>query len=111
MADIQEIINSILEEYGVQKLEEIKEITPVRTGFLKDSFVLTTELESLTIENTAFYSGFVDRGTQFIAARNFTAPFYQDLSILQQRISTALAENISLTIKGNIESGINITGI
>jgi hypothetical protein len=107
MEELQEIINRILEEYGVQKLGEIQDLTPVRTGFLKDNFVMTTELETLTIENNAFYAGFVDRGTRFMSARNFTAPFYNDLSSLEERIAAEVGGYIGLKIKGDIESGIS----
>jgi len=105
---IEEIINRILKEYGVEKLSEVQAITPVRTGFLKDNFVLTTEMDTLNLSNNAFYAGFVDRGTRFMAARNFTAPFYQDLSSLQERIAAEIGGYIALQIKGNIENKIEL---
>lgn len=102
-------IQELLTQYGLQKIEEMQNITPVRTGLLKNSFRQSLQLTNLTINNDAYYAGFVDRGTRYMEARNFTAPFYDGLSDLETRIASAIEDFIAISVKGNIEEGIKTT--
>ncbi len=102
------IINAILEKYGIQKIDEMKAITPVRTGFLKASYIKNVVAGTLSIKNLAPYAGFVDRGTRYQEAQNFTAPLYEGLNALEQELATAISELIVADVKGKIETEITV---
>jgi hypothetical protein len=49
--------------------EQLRAATPVRTGRLASNWVVTDNLNSLTLSNKTPYAGFVEYGTRFMRAR------------------------------------------
>ena len=108
----EDIIKNILNEYGIDKISQMQNICPVKTGRLRDSFGMAVYGRDLIIENRAPYSGFVDRGTIFMDPREYTAPIYTGLNELESNLSTELNIPVIVQIRNDKIESMNgiITG-
>ena len=49
-----------------------REVTPVRTGELRDGWETKITRNEVTIKNSVDYAGYVDQGTKYMAPRDMT---------------------------------------
>lgn len=63
LVDIQDDIDKVVKEVGREALNRVKDRTPVRTGYARSRWELTTQEDGFTLENDATYISFLELGS------------------------------------------------
>ena len=69
----EEFITSLTEGYAEDFLQEVKKLTPVKTGRLRDGW----KREKNIVTNDVPYLQYVDQGTRYIKPRRFIEAAFQ----------------------------------
>lgn len=68
-AGLQTKLRKFKREWGIEFTRRVRERTPVRTGYLQNSWGFTVKAEDIEIYNVADYASFVEYGTEKMAPR------------------------------------------
>jgi hypothetical protein len=66
-------------------LRYLRSITPVLTGYLKDSWFVQYTNNQVAYTSTASYASFVDEGTKYMRARNMSGRLERELPLIINR--------------------------
>jgi len=95
---IPELAAAFLREQAERFVSVAKQITPVDTGAMRDSYVIHDAevdevLAAITIENTAEYASFVNYGTVYILPRYF---WTKSVNLIRHEIQNNYAAYIAV---------------
>ena len=95
--DLKKQVAKLVAQVADQVPNVIKPITPVRTGHLKRSWRSRQSTYQATVQNTAYYAGFVEHGTKKMAARPMITPLVPQI---EQELARAWETGTDFYLRG-----------